>query len=169
MKVILILASIFILIALIPVKVLEISGNNGYELVRVENGERIEISFIHSVELCRWIEIYSVDGNKLHLKKTLTKSAGWGLPSTENFSFEEYGGEEWLGYTVERIIPSLTISTHPMNDYILHVNQKTFSLEKFGKMVNIKIKSIPLLEYWRWSVWHLMSQNSKESSFTRGS
>ncbi len=149
------LFSLFIAYASLPVNVLEISGSEGRELIPVENRTTFEISFIHSVELSRWIEIYEVDGAVLHLKKTLTKSAGWGLPSTPssgNFSFEDVDGEGWMAYYLDRELESLTISTYSINDYILQIGDNRLVLEKFGRLVTIKVKTIPRYEYWRWKV-----------------
>ena len=141
--------------SLTPLQVLEISGMSGRRLIPVEDKTTFEISFIHSVELSRWVEIYEVNGTMLHLKKTLTKSAGWGLPSTAspgNFSFEEINGERWMAYYLDRNFESLTISTYSINDYILQIGDTRVALEKFGKFVTVKVKSIPHYEYWRWKI-----------------
>jgi hypothetical protein len=140
-----------------PLQVLEISGVSGNkkELIPVKDKTTFEISFIHSVELSRWVEIYEVNGTTLHLKKTLTKSAGWGLPSTTSsgdFSFEEVNGEGWMAYYLDRDFKSLTISTYSINDYILQIGDTRVALENFGKLVTVKVKTIPRHEYWRWKI-----------------
>lgn len=166
---ILIVALVIVLViySLSPLKVLEISGKSGRsgesgeyrnvkkELIPVRDKITFEISFIHSVELSRWVEIYEVNGTMLHLKKSLTKSAGWGLPSTPssgNFTFEEVNGEEWMAYYLDRNLDSLTISTYSINDYIMQIGDTRVALENFGKLVTIKVKSIPRYEYWRWKI-----------------
>lgn len=143
--------------SLSSMQVLEISGVSGdrKELIPVRDKTTFEISFIHSVELSRWVEIYEVNGTTLHLKKTLTKSAGWGLPSTAspgNFSFEEINGEGWMAYYLDRDFNSLTISTYSINDYILQIGDTRVVLENFGNLVTVKVKTIPRYEYWRWKI-----------------
>ena len=148
-------AVVILMYSLTPLQVLEISGESGRDLIPVEDKTTFEISFIHSVELSRWVEIYEVNGTMLHLIKTLTKSAGWGLPSTAspgNFSFEEINGEGWMAYHLDRNFESLTISTSSINDYILQIGDTRVALEKFGKLVTVKVKSIPRYEYWRWKI-----------------
>ncbi len=141
--------------SLSPLEVLEVSGEAKKELIPVRDGTTFEISFIHSVELSRWVEIYEVRGTMLHLKKTLTKSAGWGLPSTAspgNFSFEEINGEGWMAYYLDRNFESLTISTYSINDYILQIGDTRVALDDFGRLVTVEVKKVPRYEYWRWKI-----------------
>lgn len=144
--------SIFIAVLIIflsPVQVIEISGNRTV-LIPVSDHRKFEISFIHSVELCRWIEIYEVREGKIHLIKTLTRSAGWGLPSTGNFSFEVINGEEWMVYYLDREFDDIPISTDPVNDYTLTVGDTVLKLASLGKRIDIKIVAIPSIQYWGW-------------------
>ncbi len=152
MKKIIFLVFILVLVYLImPVKTLIISGNKT-AVFSVDDDFEFKISFIHSVELCRWIEIYRVEGNEIHLIETLTKSAGWGLPSTGNFSFKVVNGEGWMSYKMDRRFKSITISTSKFNNYELIFDNKTLKLDVFGKLVTIEVKSLPRFALWGWNI-----------------
>ncbi|AEA46473.1 DUF1850 domain-containing protein [Archaeoglobus veneficus] len=147
-KAITVLSALLIVILLssaIPVKVLMVEGKNT-TVIAVKDGDEVKISFIHSVELCPWVEIYVIEGNNLTLVKTLTQSAGWGLPSTENnFSFQEIDGQKWMVYEIHRTFSSLKISTSPINNYTISVNGKVL---KFSNgFITVSIKNIPCGEF----------------------
>jgi len=145
---VILLAGIFVTLAIFPVDALVIQGDKDSTALKVNSNESVSLSFIHSVELSRWIEIYKIDDDRLVLTESLTKSCGWGLPSTEeNFSFKEIDGETWMSFEMQRPVDSLVISTNPINDYILTVNNDVIELENFGKFVEIKVERISLLKY----------------------
>ncbi len=125
-----------------------IRGEEGSTILKVNEGEKINLSFIHSVELFRWTEIYQVEDEELILIESLTKSCGWGLPSVgKNFSFKEVGGETWMAFEMRRPLKSLLISTAPINDYTLTLNRRVIKLGKFGKLVEIRVKKLNLLKF----------------------
>lgn len=143
-------SAVFLFVAIFPTNnVLIIEGNKGSNMIKISENETIELSFIHSVELSPWIQIYKIVNNKLFLAKSLTKSCGWGLPSVgEDFSLEEIAGETWMAFHVWREIecPYL-IGTDPINDFTLMIDDKAIKLEQYGRVVAIKIKKIGFLEY----------------------
>jgi|Deesub1362B_J571_1020462.scaffolds.fasta_scaffold00165_18 hypothetical protein len=124
---------------------LVISGEDKKCVVPISENEVFSVSFIHSVELSREIDFYRVDNGSIKLFKTLVKSAGWGLPSTENFSVTIYKGEGWFEYRIERDIGILKISTTQFNRYLVETQNFKISLGQFGKNVEIKTKSINLI------------------------
>ncbi len=126
---------------------LVISGNKKECAIQISKGDVISVSFIHSVELFREIDFYRVEDNSLKLFKTLVKSAGWGLPSTEkNFSSEK----GWLEYRIERDVGVLRISLDPFNRYTLKIGELNLSLDGFGKYVELRVEKMsPILAAFR--------------------
>ncbi len=125
-----------------------ISGSEKECAVPVSEGDVIAVSFIHSVELFREVDLYRVENNSLKLFKTLVKSAGWGLPSTEkNFSSEK----GWLEYRIERDVGVLRISLDPFNRYTLKVGEMNLSLDEFGKYVELRVEKMNPISaaFWR--------------------
>jgi hypothetical protein len=120
---------------------LVIEGENGSCALPVKENDVVSVSFIHSVELSRTIDFYKIKRGYFLLFKTLTKTAGWGLPSTEkNFSTTIYDGEEWFEFGIERKIESFIISTHPINQYIIKVESKEIKYGKLVKTITLKIE-----------------------------
>ncbi len=111
-----------------------IDGKNKTEEFLLKNGEIIELSFVHSVELSRWIEIYEVHPNCLVLIEAKTKSFGWGLPFSGNFSFED----GWMVFKMDRKFRELRISTSNLNDYTLKIEGKVIKLDRFGDLITLK-------------------------------
>jgi hypothetical protein len=119
---------------------LEISGENKTCYIPVMEKEVVSVSFIHSVELSKEIDFYRIENNSLVLFKTLTKSAGWGLPSTEkNFSTVEYKGEKWFQFGILRNISVLRISVNPFNHYTVETGKYMINLDDLGKTVTLKV------------------------------
>jgi len=111
-----------------------IDGENKTEEFLVRNGDAIELSFVHSVELSRWIEVYKVHPNHLVLIKAKTKSFGWGLPFNGNFSFED----DWMVFGMNRKFRELKISTSNLNDYTLKIKGKVIKLDDFGDLITLR-------------------------------
>ncbi|WP_202318828.1 DUF1850 domain-containing protein [Archaeoglobus neptunius] len=140
MKKIIPLAILILLVASAQNTYLMISGNKGECFVSVAEGDTFTVSFIHSVELSKEIDFFKIVSGSIKLEKTLVKSSGWGLPSTEkNFSIASYKGEEWFEYKIERDIGTLKISTSPVNDYRLEIGALNISLGGFGRDIEVKI------------------------------
>lgn len=147
---------VFLFLAIFPTNnVLIIEGDKGSNIIKVNGNETIELSFIHSVELSRWIQIYKIVNNKLFLVRSLTKSCGWGLPSVgEDFSFEEIDGETWMVFQPRRYIEyPYMIGTDAINDFTLTTDDKTIKLERYGSVVAIKVEKIGSLEYFLRRLW----------------
>ncbi|WP_290598223.1 MULTISPECIES: DUF1850 domain-containing protein [unclassified Archaeoglobus] len=129
---------------------LQVSGERGSCIIPSSD---FSVSFVHSVELSKEIDFYRVCETSLFLYKTLVKSAGWGLPSTEkNFSIVRYKGDEWFEYRIKRHVDVLRISTSPVNRFTLESDNLNISLEKFGDFVEIRVvKKNPLMAmFHRW-------------------
>ncbi|AGK61909.1 hypothetical protein Asulf_01943 [Archaeoglobus sulfaticallidus PM70-1] len=119
---------------------LHITGENKECFFPIKDNETLSISFIHSVELTREIDFYRVEGNSFILFKTLTKTAGWGLPSTEkNFSITTYKGEEWFEYRIIRYLKAIEILGYPLNKYSLETENYSINLTEFGNRLRIDI------------------------------
>ena len=119
----------------------------------IPSPDYFSVSFIHSVELSKEIDFYRVCDTSISLYKTLVKSAGWGLPSTEkNFSIVRYKGDEWFEYRIERRLDVLRIATSPFNRFALEGGSFNISLDKFGGIVEIRVvKKNPLMTmFHRW-------------------
>lgn len=155
-------SAVFLFFAIFPTSnVLIVEGNRGSDVIKVNENETIELSFIHSAELSPWIQIYKIVDNKLFLVKSLTKSSGWGLPSVgEDFSLEEIAGETWMAFHMWREIecPYL-IGTDPINDFTLTIDDKTIKLEQYGRVVAIRVKKIGWLEYFFRAVFAKLIQS----------
>jgi len=130
---------------------LQVSGERDSCLI--PSPDYFSVSFIHSVELSKEIDFYRICDTSILLYKTLVKSAGWGLPSTEkNFSIVRYKGDEWFEYKIERHIDVIRIATSPFNKFTLESGNLNISLEKFGDIVEIRVvKKNPLMVvFHRW-------------------
>ena len=135
---------ILLLIALtIPSK--DVVIIEGKQKVVIET-DSFSITYIHSVELFRCVELYEVKNGRLILTKTLTKSFGWGLPSEGNVTLEK----DWFVYSINRTFKQIEVSTYKINDYTLEFKRKSIKLSHFGDRVLIRAEKINLLEFWRW-------------------
>ncbi len=126
--------------------VVTISGKNKTEIFFVKDGCKIELEFIHSVELFKYKEIYEVRDGKFILRKALTKSFGWGLPSGGNVTFEN----DYIVFKSNRTYRYLYISTHSINDYTIKLDHKTLKLDDFGNLIKLKVDEI-----WPWTFQRL--------------
>jgi len=141
--VLLILIALIILSALlIPSKtVLMISGKKNALFCC----DRFNITYIHSVELFRCVDIYEIKDGRLILTGSVTESFGWGLPSSENVSIEEEG----FLFKMNRSFESIEVVTDEINDYTLEFDGKSIKLTPFGRRVLIKPEKVNLISYWR--------------------
>ncbi len=131
-----------------------IEGKNGVDALLLKNGEIVELSFVHSVELSRWVEVYEIHPNRLILIEAKTKSFGWGLPYNGNFSFED----GWMVFRMHRTFRELRISTSDINDYTLIVGGKILKLDSFGDLVTIRPKG-GLIQWIKIKACNCLKQN----------
>ena len=144
MAVVLLVALSALTLTTFNVKILVVE--NGFiERIPVRDGDEVTLSFIHSAELSPWVEIYEVKGDSLVLKRALTQSTGWGLPSVEgNFSFVEFNGQKWMAFEIKRKFRILRISALPSNNYTLSVDGKVI---KLGNEARVRIEDVSLANY----------------------
>lgn len=136
-------ATAAIIFAVSSIILLSLAHQNDYLLISgsescILPAKNFSVSFIHSVELSEEVDFYYVQNGEIYLYKTLVRSAGWGLPSTENFTTTDEGFE----YAIKRHIGVLRISTNPLNHYTVEVDERSISLDKFGSYLEIKVVRI---------------------------
>lgn len=127
-----------------PVLVLEVHGAGG-RVVRlpVRDGDRVFLSFQHSVERSPVVEILRVDAAVgLVLEETAYSAQGWGLPFDEQAQFSnEDGILRWRG--LERPLPQLRILPSAHTAHTLSVGGTDLDLSHprwAGRPVEVRLR-----------------------------
>jgi hypothetical protein len=115
--------------------------------VKMNEGEEFILSFIHSVNKRPVYDTIRVQGNSFLLVKSRFDSFGAGMPEGSHI-----GKDGWLEWTVNRLVPELTLFVGWVANHSLHLKGQDIPLARLveaGTLLSLRIQKASCYELWK--------------------
>ena len=152
-RILIFFVAIILLLYFIPINVLMASNFNSDKYLKtwsLKDCESFTVLYTHSVELCPVTETYIIENDHIILTETYFESYGAGLPATTPYKFEKTD-KGFRIYEINKKIEDLVYRTGGViANHGISLKEKEYKFLDFSSPregVRLKIKSIPLLQY----------------------
>jgi hypothetical protein len=119
----------------------------------VREGDEFVIRYVHSVNRRPVLDTLRVEGTALRIATSRFDTFGAGIPDDATAGHPlRRTADGWMEYTVDRLVPEVTLFVGRVADHTLHVHARAIPLATLaepGTALRFSIERLSLLRLWR--------------------
>lgn len=119
----------------------------------VRDGDTLVLEYVHSVNRRPVLDTLRVEGGALRIVSSRFDAFGAGIPDVAEPGHPlRMTADGWMEYTVDRLVPEVTLFVGRVADHRLHLGSRTVRLATLaepGTALRFSVERLSLLRIWR--------------------